>query len=76
MLLKKKKKDFSKGLRNLKVNMHVISIFKMKLFYAKPVAHLRHGVRHYRKNEVRKLRIWSHLPEKSLMENFIFCKVR
>ena len=23
----------------------------------------------------RKLRIWSHLPEKSLMENFIFCAV-
>ena len=24
----------------------------------------------------RKLRIWSHLPKKSLMENFIFCTVR
>ena len=24
----------------------------------------------------RKLRIWSHLPKKSLMENFIFCAVR
>ena len=23
----------------------------------------------------RKLRIWSHLPKKSLMENFIFCEV-
>ena len=23
----------------------------------------------------RKLRIWSHLPKKSLMENFIFCAV-
>ena len=23
-----------------------------------------------------KLRIWSHLPKKSLMENFIFCAVR
>ena len=23
----------------------------------------------------RKLRIWSHLPDKSLMENFIFCAV-
>ena len=23
----------------------------------------------------RKLQIWSHLPEKSLMENFIFCAV-
>ena len=23
-----------------------------------------------------KLRIWSHLPQKSLMENFIFCAVR
>ena len=24
----------------------------------------------------RKLRIWSHLPKKSLMENFIFCAVQ
>ena len=29
-----------------------------------------------RKQRIRKLRIWSNLPKKSLMKNFIFCAVR